>query len=220
MEDRIDLYGMAHKALRGLLFGAAALAGRTDPADEAGTRELAAQVKVLVGWLDDHAATEDAVIMPVFERLAPELFAALRSDHARVDGAQREAETLVRRLEAATGAERASLCRRLHERLLRLTTEHLVHMAVEESDGNRVLWAHHTDDDLRALHGKIRARSSPARASAWLAVLLPALSLPERARVLGPLKGVVPVPVLEDLLAPARAALGDEWAPTLAAAGL
>jgi hypothetical protein len=220
MENRVDLYGMAHKALRNLLFEAASLAARTDLSSEAEARALAARIARLVGWLDEHAAVEDAAIMPELAAIAPELFASLRSEHARVEGAQRELEALARRLETASGPERASLGRKVHERLLRLVAEHIVHMEHEESDGNRLLWAHRTDDELRALQARIRATIPPARAAAWLAVMLPALSLPERAAVLRPLRGAVPTPALDDLLAPARAALGEDWGRTAAAAEL
>jgi hypothetical protein len=53
----------------------------------------------------------------------------------------------------------------------------------------------------------------------WLGIMLPALSMPERAGMLGGMRQV-PAPVLEILTAPARAALGAQaWAETAAAAG-
>ncbi len=220
METRIDLYRLAHKLLRAKLFETTALAARTDFGDDGAARAATARTTDLVRWLDEHAAAEDAVIMPELERLAPELFAALRSEHARVDGAGREVAALARRLEGAAGAERASLGRRLHERLVELTALHLGHMAVEEADGTRTLWAHRTDAELHAMLDRIRATLSPERASAWLVAMLPAVSLPERVALLAPIRSSVPPRVLEDLLAPARAALGPEWERTAAAAGL
>ena len=217
--NRIDLYANAHKGLRALLFEAAAQAARTDPGDEHEVNSLASRVRELVAWLDQHAEHEDAVVMPVLAAIAPDIHAALRSDHARVDGLQREVESWVARLVGTAGPARRSALHRLHERLLGLTAEHLQHMAAEESDANRMLWAHRTDAQLLELQASIRASTPPARAAAWLAVTLPALSLPERAALLAPLKGAVPQPVLDELMVPVRAALGAEWGRTVAAAG-
>jgi len=217
--NRIDLYANAHKGLRALLFQAAAQAARTDPDDDREVTSLASRVRELVAWLDQHAEHEDAVVMPVLAQIAPDLHAALRADHARVDGLQREVESWVARLDATAGPARRSALQRLHERLLRLTAEHLQHMATEESDANRMLWAHRTDAQILELQAAIRASTPRSRAAAWLAVTLPALSVPERAALLAPLKGAVPQPALDELVGPVRAALGVEWTRTVAAAG-
>jgi hypothetical protein len=54
----------------------------------------------------------------------------------------------------------------------------------------------------------------------WVAVMLPAVSLPERAAMLEPMARQLPRPVLDELIAPARAALGERWGATARAAGL
>jgi hypothetical protein len=136
-------------------------------------------------------------------------------------GLGREVLALAERLAGSTGLERVALGRRLHERLARLAAEHLVHMQREERDVNRSLWAHRTDEELRALHGRIVGSIPPERNAEWLGLILPALSLPERTALLAPLRAALPAAGLRQLTAPARTALGHEgWARTAAAAGL
>lgn len=218
---RVDLYGNVHKGLRAALFGTAALAGRTDfeHADE--VQAAAAAVRRLLGFLDEHAAHEDAVVLPVLASLAPELHADLQAEHARLDGLQREVLALADRLPGAPSPERLALGRRLHDRLFRLGAEHVQHMLREEQDATRVLWAHLDDAALGALHGRILGAIPPARMAEWLALMLPALSLPERTAVLAGLRARVPPAALHDLTAPARGELGaTAWAVTAAAAGI
>jgi hypothetical protein len=221
MNGRLDMYGTVHKGLRASLFATAALAGRTDFASAEESAAAAAATERLLRFLDEHARHEDGVVMPVLAELAPELHADLRAEHARTDGLQREVEATAARLAGAAPAERVSLGRRLHERLLRLAAEHVHHMQREEQEANRALWAHLDDAALEALHGRIVGAIPPPRLAEWLALMLPALSLPERAALLGGLREKVPPPALLELTAPARAALGgDGWARTAAAAGL
>jgi hypothetical protein len=218
--ERVDLFATVHKGLRAALFSTASHAGRTDFGQAADALALLAEARRLLGFLDEHARHEDEVLMPVLVRLAPELHADLQAEHARVDGLHREVETLAARLESASGVERAAVGRRLHERLLRLAAEHVHHMAREEVEANRVLWAHLDDAALGALHERILGSIPPARTAEWLALMLPAMSPPERAGLLGTLRARVPAPALDALVTPARAALGHEaWSRAAAAAG-
>lgn len=218
--DRNDLYTTIHKAVRTLLFDAVAQAARTDPGDAREVTALAAALRRLVRLLDDHAEHEDAEILPVLARFTPELHADLQGEHARTDGLQRELLALGERLSAAREEERASLARRIHERLCRLTGEHLRHMDREETEAMRALWAHCSDQELDAIHQRILRSIPPSVMAEWAAVMLPAMSLPERTAMLTPMSRQLPRQVFEDLIAPARAALGERWGATARAAGI
>ena len=211
--SRMDLYGKVHKAIRAELFEAALRAARTDFADARESAAAADAVRRVLDLLARHAEHEDAVVMPELRALAPELFHDLAAEHARTDGLQRELERLVERVGSESAAERASAGRRLHDALLALAAEHLRHMAREEREANRVLWAHRSDEELHGLHLRILARIPPAEMATWFAILLPAVSPPEQAEVLAGLRAAVPSPAFEELVGPAREALGPEaWA--------
>ena len=207
--QRVDLYRGIHKAIRVLLFDTTASVARADFDDPAGAAAAAGRVRRLCGFLAEHARHEDDVILPALRRVAPGLTADLRDDHARTDGLERELLALVTRLETAAGAERRSLGRKVQDRLGRLTSEHLAHLEREEGEANRALWAHHSDEELASLERAIVSSIEPPRLAEWLEVLLPALSRPERASLLGGLRAGMPAEAFEVVLAPARAALGE-----------
>jgi hypothetical protein len=186
--DRFDLFTGVHKGLRAALFETAALLARTDFAASDEAAQAARAVARTLGFLEEHAAHEDALVLPAVEALSPEVFVALREDHARADGLQRDLAALAARLPGAEAAERVAIGRRVHDRFGLLVAEHLRHMQREEQDVQRILWAHHADGDLRALHGRILARIAPPRAAEWIGLILPALSNPERAELLGALR--------------------------------
>jgi hypothetical protein len=218
---RIELFRMVHKGLRAELYSAVTLAGRTDFRNSAEAARVAAAALRLLELLEEHAAHEDEVVLPQLSALVPEFHAALQTDHARLKALQDDVRQFAARLQAAAGdAEREALGGRLHNRLGRLTADHLVHMQREELEGNRALWAYRTDEELLALRRRIADRVPPARKPAWLALMLAAGSLPERAELLAGLRALLPDPVFRDVTAPARAALGEAcWSEVARAAG-
>jgi hypothetical protein len=194
---RFDLYTTVHKGLRAGLFRAL---------------ELAAAVTRILGFLAEHAEHEDDHVLPSLARHCPELAADLRSDHARTHGLEVELAQLVERLGGAGATERGSLGRRIADRLANLAAEHLRHMGVEESQGNRVLWANLGDGELLAIHGRIVGSVPPPRMAQWMELMLPTMSSSERVELVGGLRAALPVPVFVQVTAPARAVLGrDAW---------
>lgn len=179
--SRFELFTPVHKGLRAALFETGALLARTDFSGAEEAARAARAVERVVAFLEEHAAHEDAVVLPVVEGLSPELAVALREDHARIDGLERELDGLAARLPGATEAERVAIGVRLHDRFGIVVAEHLRHMQREEHEVQRLLWAHRSDADLRALHGRILGRIARPRSAEWLELILPALSVPERA---------------------------------------
>lgn len=218
---RVDLFGPVHKGLRATLAGTAALAARTDFTRPEEAAELEAAARRLLGFLEEHAAQEDAVLMPELQRVAAELHADLQAEHARADGLQRELAQHLDRLAGASEAERVSLGRRIHERLWRLAAEHLRHMEREEAEANRVLWAHFEDEALRGFHARILGAIPPTRFAEWGGIILPSLSLPERAAMVAGLAANLPPAVFLEVTGPAREALGPAaWSAVTAAAAI
>lgn len=219
---RFDLYTHVHKALRILLFDAVAAVGRTDFACKSELPPALDAVRLALRLTRLHAQHEDRDIHPLLHRLAPELAADLEASHERFDGVDREIEKCLARIEHAPAAERVSLGRRVHEMLGGLAADHLVHMALEESRANRVLWANLSDAELRAVQGQIMAAIGAEEMAQWVEFMLPAGNAGERAGLVAALQAAVPAGALEHLTAAGRARLGEaRWHQTLAdAAGL
>ncbi len=186
---RIDLYGAVHKGIRSALFQAIGEVGRADFAnDEHAASALTTTLKT-VQFLDDHAEHEDRVVMPEIQRLSPEVYTALEDEHTRTHGLQRELERLVVRTREARGEERLALGRKLHGRLCLLVAEHLKHMDREETEANRVLWAHFTDEQLLGLHGRIVSQIPPPQMAEALSYMLPAMNATERTAMIAGMQG-------------------------------
>jgi hypothetical protein len=217
--QRVDLYGTVHKGLRAALFATARDVAATDFSQAPETAAAAAGVERLLAFLAEHAEHEDDAILPAIARVAPELQADLAAEHARVEGLGAELGRIAERLASASETERVSLGRRLHERMGLFVAEQLQHMAREEGQANRVLWAHFSDPELKEIEQRIVGAIPPARMAAWMELMLPAMNLAERAELVGELTAAVPADVLAQLLAGARAALGEPvWERTLQAA--
>jgi hypothetical protein len=216
--NRLDLYRTPHRAIRALLFGTTLQLARTDFALEGEARLAVAAGERLLGFLHEHAAHEERVLMPEIERLSPETAAELRADHHRTAGLEREFAQLLSRAALAGEAERVSLGARLNQRAALLTAEHLPHLEREEVLANRLLWAHRSDAELMLLHERVVADIPPARLAEWFEVILPAMSCSERAPIVAELLRA-PESVFEIVTAPARRALGKAaWEATLARA--
>jgi hypothetical protein len=216
---RFDLFTTVHKAIRRELFEAVEAVGRTDFGNAAETAATAESLRFLMRLLAEHAEHEEDWTFGVLERHSPELARELTSDHAKLDGAQEEILRLLERLPAADASLRQSLGRRVHERMLLLVADQLRHTLREETEVNRVLWAHLTDEELIAINDSILATIPASRMAEWMERILPAANLPERVQMMSEMKRALPAEAFEQVLGPARTALGPKaWQVALALA--
>ncbi len=188
---RMDLYSTMHKGLRAAMFDAAQAIARTEFGEAGPTGHAVAAARRLLAFLDAHAAAEDRVLMPELERLGPTVFADLQADHSRIGGLQMDITRDLDRLAAAAGEERIALGQRLHEKMNRLISEHLLHMHREETTANRLLWAHRTDEELTVLQRRIIGPIPADQLVEWAEILIPAINPQERAGFLAGLRAKV-----------------------------
>ena len=84
-----------------------------------------------------------------------------------------------------------------------------------------VLWAHQTEEELDAMDARIRAAVPPAQMPVMLRLMLPAMSVPESAKLLATARAQMPPPVFAQVSGLAREVLGPErWAVTARRVGL
>ncbi|MBL8858108.1 MAG: hypothetical protein JNL28_06385 [Planctomycetes bacterium] len=216
---RFDLYTHVHKAVRALLFDAVEAVSRADFERDFEVSAALCAVRRTLRLLGSHARHEDEAIHPLLHRVAPDLGADLEAAHDKFDGLEREVEVLLARIESGHAAERVPLARRLHEMLCGMTAEHLVHMGVEETRSNRMLWAHFTDEELAAAQERIVSSVSPEEMSEWLEWMIPAGNWGERVDLMSEMRAAVPADVFAGLTSRARAMVGDRmWRELLAEA--
>ncbi len=218
---RPNRYQPIHKALRAALFDATSLVARTEFADSGEAATAARSVATLLDLLDSHAEPEEEHVMPEVARHAPALDAALQADHGRLEGLQAELRALLPRTCSDLAPEREAAGQLLGRALTLLVADHLRHMDREETEAMPVLWTHCTEDELDAMDARIRAAVPPERMPLMLRLMLPAMSTPERAKLLAAARAQMPPPVFAQLSGLAREVLGPErWASTARRVGL
>ena len=210
-----------HKALRTALFDATTLVARTDFTD-AGEALLATRnVATLLDLLDSHAEHEDTFVMPEVGRFAPALAASLQGDHGRLEGLQAELRALLPRTRSDVTPEREAAGQLLGRALTLLVADQLHHMDREENEAMPILWANLGEEEREAMDARIRAAVPPERMAVVLRLMLPAMSTPEAARLLGTARARMPAPVFAQLSDLAREVLGPErWERTARRVGL
>jgi len=219
--NRPNRYQPIHKALRTALFDATSLVARTEFAEQGEATLAARTVATLLDLLDSHAHHEEEFVMPVVERHAPALIAALGADHSRLEGLQAELRALLPRTCSEVPAEREAAGQLLGRALTLLVADHLRHMDREETEAMPVLWEHCTEAELDAMDARIRAAVPPEQMPVMLRLMLPAMSTPEQAKLLSAARAQMPPPVFAQLSGLACEALGaDRWARTARRVGL
>lgn len=219
---RHDLYAHIHKALRHALGDTLLRLGCLDVDDATDLDATLQQFERLLDLLQAHVEHENEFVHPALEgrqRGASLEIAVEHDDHFETLAALRADAAALRALPGAAAAHR------LYRRYAAFVAHQLQHMEVEESRHNEVLWAHYSDAELEAVHGRILAHVKPQTMAEVLRWMLPALSPSERALVVQGMPPSAQAPVLGSaralLDAPAWAklcrALGQAPAPGLMA---
>lgn len=209
---RHDIYGNVHAGLRACMCEALTAVARMDPDDPADIAGIVMRMQELVALFSGHLANEDAFVHPAMEARRPGSTARVAHDHAEhVEGfaiLARDVDALRR----APGHARAEAAATLGRDLAAFVAANLVHMAAEERDHNAVLWATHTDDELRAIESSIVASIPPSKVPAHLRWMVPALPPRERLAMMQKLRAFAPPVLFDASLAAVEPHLRDrEW---------
>jgi len=201
---RHDLYAGIHKALRHFMLDTLMRVGCLETRDAAETGAVLGQVEALLAQCGGHLRHENDFIHPALEDCRPGSAARVAADH--VDHVEHIASlrTDVRRLRAAPPEMRAAEALRLYRHLALFVAENFQHMHHEETVHNATLWAHYTDDELGALHGRLVASLAPQEmfdAARWM---IPAMNPSERAALLNDMRDNAPAPAFAALVAHVR----------------
>ena len=186
---RFDLYGPVHKGLRAFLADTMQRFGRLDVEDPAQLREACEQALELLALLRGHVDHEDEHIHPVLDACRPGFAAQATDEHV---AHRRQLEALAVEVRGLLAAPSYAAADALYQNLAELMAENLVHMRLEDVDHQAVLWAHCTDAELAALDGRIVGSIPPTEMMTYLRWMLPAMSPPQRLRLLSALRAGAP----------------------------
>jgi hypothetical protein len=219
-QPRFDMYAFIHKALRAQMADALVAVGRLDVNDVEEFAPTLAQLRTLLAACASHLQHENAFIHPALEARAPGACAATADDHAHHVAQLEALEAAIAALEAAPTARRPALAHALYLKLAAFVADNLHHMQMEERDNNAALQAAYSDAELVAIHDRLVASIPPQEMAATLRWMLPNLSAPERASLLGGLALSTPREVFNGVLILARQNLGArDWLKLMMALG-
>lgn len=218
---RFDIYGVIHKALRQAMAHTLRGLGALDADDTEQRQAVLDDVFGLLGLLRSHLQHENDFVHTAIEARQPGGARQTADDHLQHQEAIRNLEDEACAVRDAQDEHRPLLAQRLYRHLAVFVGENLVHMQLEETQGNATLWALYGDEELAELHDRLVASVAPAEMAAVTRWMAAALSVPELAALFGDMRGKAPPPAFEALLGVARAQLDERrWAQLARALGL
>jgi iron-sulfur cluster repair protein YtfE (RIC family) len=212
MSQRFDLYSAIHKALRNYMSAALVQLGRLDLTDEQDVRACTGALLVLFDWLENHLNIEERFVHDALsQRRNTTLVSSLRRDHSEHERSfsllRNDIAALVSTLSDDLEARRART-RQLYLALSRFIAENFLHMAVEETEMNPLLWETFTDEELFGIYRAVLASERPEQLDLSVRWLLPAIPPDERAQVVGGARAAMPPAIFDALLQQVAGVLG------------
>lgn len=160
--QRYNSFGVIHKALRAMMYDTALTLQQTYFADVEEAEIALSKVETVIHEFEHHAHHEDTFILPAIETFEPQLVENFENEHVKDHELGSRLITLLniyRSLE--TSEERINCGSCINKSFRDFMVFNIEHMAKEEIEINRVLWANYTDQELVELTDRLVA-SIPA----------------------------------------------------------
>ena len=217
---RFDMYAFIHKALRAMMADALVAVGRLDLNDAEQSAQTLAQVRQLLAACASHLRHEDEFVHPAIEARMPGGSRTTAEDHLHHLVQIETLGAALAALQVAAPPARAAQLHALYLQLAAFVADNFHHMQVEERDNNALLQAAYSDAELAAIHDRLVASIPPQELTATLRWMLPNLSAPERAALLGSLALAMPREAFDGVLVLARQNLAArDWLKLMMALG-
>ncbi len=197
---RYDIYAYVHKGLRFCLTESLGSVGRVDALDDEDVARVLDGVRELLALCRRHLQHEDRHLHTALQARRPGSAARTAGDHLQHAQAIGVLHTQVDEVAAAAVGDRAAVLRGLYRELALFVADNLEHMHVEETENNAVLWATHSDDELRAIEAAIVASHAPQEIAVVLRWMVPSMAPAERATLLAGIAQSAPAEAFADVL--------------------
>lgn len=205
--NRLNLYNGIHKALRAYMNDTLHRTARIDGGDADDLSAGLRQVRELLAFMRKHLEHEAGFMHPVMNARRPGSAQVTEGDHDHHDWAIDKLNALCDQAEQNCGAKRQAYLDHLHLQLSVFIGENLVHMHMEETENNAVLWDCYTDEELIGVHEAIVASIPPEEMQFTMRWMLPALNPSERAGMMMGMQAGMPPEMFAGMLAFARSLL-------------
>ena len=217
---RHNIYRFIHKALRAFMADTLTAAGSMDPHDDAERNKVLAQVRELLDFCQGHLEHENHFLHRAMEERAPGSTRHTAGDHTDHGHWLSELAEALIAVEQNSGHARTAAAAVLYRKLALFVGENFVHMNVEETENNEVLWRTHSDAELIAIEQAIVASLSPQEKAFSGKWMLPVLTPEERALVLNNMRMSLPPQAFAGILTMLMQRLSDaNWHKLTAALG-
>ncbi|MCI0847384.1 MAG: hemerythrin domain-containing protein [Chloroflexi bacterium] len=190
--QRYATYRPIHKAIRHVLFDTSRKVGLADFGDDADVSETLEAVDQMISMLHDHRENEDKYVHPQAEARIPGITNKFVDDHKEDIRLSDEVQGIAGQVRGASGAERAALGVKLHERLNDYIGIYLGHLYREETTMQQALWDRFTDEELLAIDMEIVANVPPPMMAVYLPVMCSTYSAAEITPILAGIKANAP----------------------------
>jgi hypothetical protein len=160
--ERYNSFNIIHKGLRAALYQTALQLQQTDFTEDDQAEEALNKVKEIVMLFEGHAHKEDNFVLPMISEYEPSVVAAFNSEHEEDEKLGKELNSAVEKVAGSTTVfEKIVSGRELTESFVRFMVFNLNHMAKEEDIINKILWRYYSDDEIKAVVGKISKADPP-----------------------------------------------------------
>jgi len=189
-KPRMNIFAFAHKGLRLALSKLTILAGKTDYSNSNSLHAIKSLTAEVLELLRLHAAAEDNIILPALEKRAPKSTARILADHQDLEGS---IAVFSAQLDAITTSSPPGQGAGFYVALFHFYANYLIHMSMEETEINPVIWDHFTDEEIMAWQGEIMTSLSQEQILSFYKYMVPALNPQEQTVLLGGFKTSSPV---------------------------
>lgn len=196
---RYDIYAFIHKGLRAFMADTLLRVGQLDLNDEEETREVIDALLLLLENCQAHLQHENDFVHAAMEARQPDSANQTGADHLEHLQEIARLRAWVSRL---SGPEylQAEILSCLYQDLAKFVGDNYLHMVVEESDNNIVLWQNYSDAEIMALNQRLVASIPPEEAIVMLGWMVRYLNPSERALLLKNIQKTMPAEAFASLL--------------------
>jgi predicted ester cyclase len=200
LPGRFDLYGPVHKGLRAFLGHTLVGLGQMDPLSDLSVKSALDQLDELLEHCESHLQKEDHYVHPVIDGQRAGFSARIAAEHAEHAHAMLALRAGADALACAVGHERVAAAAALYRRFAGFVADNLVHMEIEESQHNALLWSCLDDAALAAIHARIVAATSATDLALSARWMVPHLAPAERCMLLAGAQATMPATVFDGLM--------------------
>ena len=211
-EQRMEMYRPIHKAIRHLLYSTAHQVGAADFRDEGAARETLDKLDRTISMLKEHAGHENRFVHPPLESRVPGITKPFDKDHDDEERIYAQLEQLAAQILSSGGDQPTALGNQVYALFNSFIGSYLAHLDKEETELEKALLDHFTDEELMNMEQNIMGSVAPQQMGEWLGVICSSLNADELTGMLGGMKATAPPQVVEGMLKLAEQAMPtDTW---------